>query len=511
MDVSLPTLPTLHSPLCTHHSELTIPVLPSIRKELFPTLRIAIPVVLAELGWMTMGVVDTVMVGPLGPEAISAAGIGTSMHMGFAVFGMGVLLGLDTLVSHAFGAGNIRDCHRWLFDGLALALLMAVPVMTLCGLVWWAIPSLGFHGAVRPLLRSYFGIVILTTPFLLMYAACRRYLQGMHVVTPVMFALLSANLVNAGANWALIYGHVGFPALGVTGAAWATLASRIYMLAVLVIAVWWYDKKRTAEALAAPGGLEPQDPRTPEPQDPRTSGPQDLGNESLWHVPRLLDVARLRRLLRLGLPAASQLGAEVGVFALATALSGMLDPISSASHQIALNMAGVAFMIPLGLGSAGAVRVGHAVGAGDRARASAAGWTAIVLGTGFMVASGLAFVLIPRELIRLFSNDPAVLSVGTSLLLLAAVFQLFDGIQGVITGTLRGIGDTRTPMIVNLAAHWLLGLPVSYTLCFIVGWGVYGLWVGLSLGLIVTGVVLLWVWTVKIRHYRHGVALPPSR
>jgi MATE family multidrug resistance protein len=218
--------------------------------------------------------------------------------------------------------------------------------------------------------------------------------------------------------------------------------------------------------------------------------------------PRLLDTARLRRLLRLGLPAASQLGAEVGVFALATALSGMLDPISSASHQIALNMAGVAFMIPLGLGSAGAVRVGHAVGAGDRARASAAGWTAIALGTGFMVASGLAFVLVPRDLIRLFSDDPAVLSVGASLLLLAAVFQLFDGIQGVITGTLRGLGDTRTPMIVNLAAHWLLGLPVSYTLCFIVGWGVYGLWVGLSLGLIVTGVVLLWVWTVRIRHYR---------
>jgi MATE family multidrug resistance protein len=198
------------------------------------------------------------------------------------------------------------------------------------------------------------------------------------------------------------------------------------------------------------------------------------------------------------------MGAEVGVFALATALSGTLDPISSAAHQIALNMAGVAFMVPLGLGSAGAVRVGHAVGAGDRPRASAAGWTAILLATGFMIFAALVFIVVPRQLIALFSEDPDVLAVGTSLLFLAAIFQLFDGIQGVITGTLRGIGDTRTPMVVNLVAHWLLGLPIGYLLCFVIGWGVYGLWVGLSLGLIVTGVILFYVWTLKIRHYREG-------
>ncbi len=442
-------------------------------------LRIAIPVVTAELGWMAMGVVDTIMVGPLGPEAIGAAGVGNSMHIAFAIFGMGVLLGLDTLVSQAYGARNIRECHRLFFDGLSLAGLMTVPIVALLAVVWFAIPSFGFHQAVQPLLESYFGVVILSTPFLLAYAACRRYLQGMHAVTPVMFALVTANLINAGANWTLIYGHFGFPALGVAGAAWATLISRVYMLAVLLIAVWLVDKARTREA-----GVD---------------GPAE---ESLWHVDWRFDTARMRRLLALGVPAASQYTAEVGVFALATALTGMLDPISSASHQIALNMAGVAFMIPLGMGSAGAVRVGHAVGAGDRARASVSGWTAILLGTGFMVASGLAFVLMPEDLIRLFSDDTDVLRVGTSLLLLAAVFQLFDGIQGVITGTLRGIGDTRTPMVVNLLAHWLVGLPIGYTLCFILGWGVYGLWVGLSLGLIIVGVILLWVWTKKIRHYR---------
>ena len=192
------------------------------------------------------------------------------------------------------------------------------------------------------------------------------------------------------------------------------------------------------------------------------------------------------------------------MFALATALSGTLDPISSAAHQIALNMAGVAFMVPLGLGSAGAVRVGHAVGAGDRARASAAGWTAILLGTCFMVVAASTFVFLPRQLIALFTTDPSVLSVGTSLLILAAIFQLFDGIQGVITGTLRGLGDTRTAMNVNLVAHWLLGLPTSYLLCFVLGWGVWGLWIGLSLGLIVTGVILFFVWVRKIRQYRES-------
>jgi MATE family multidrug resistance protein len=393
---------------------------------------------------------------------------------------MAIMLGLDALVSQAYGARDIRECHRLFFDGLALAALMALPLMALLALVWLAIPFLGFHGEVRPLLQSYFGIAILSTPFLLAYATCRRYLTGMHTATPVMFALVTANVINAGANWVLIYGHLGFPALGVTGSAWATFLSRVYMMSVLLVAVWWYDKKRTLQA--------------------------GIRDESLWHVDWRLDRARLRRLLRLGFPAASQMGAEVGVFALATAMSGMLDPISSAAHQIALNLAGLSFMIPLGVGAAGAVRVGYWVGAREPARSAASGWTAIVLGTGFMVASGLVFIVIPEQLIGLFTPDAGVVRVGSALLILAALFQLFDGVQGVITGTLRGLGDTRTAMLANLGAHWLLGLPISYTLCFLLGWGVYGLWVGLTLGLIVVAVILVWVWTKRISDVRFRIA-----
>ena len=222
-----------------------------IRSELPPMLRVAVPVVLAELGWMSMGVVDTIMVGPLGPAAIAAAGVGTSLHMAFAIFGMGLLLGLDTLVSQAYGAGQITECHRWLIHGVVLALLLATPVMLVCFALYWSIPLLGFHGEVLPLLESFFAVIIWSTPSLLLYAAFRRYLQGIHLVGPITFALVSANLVNAALNWAFIYGHAGFPAMGVAGSAWATFVSRAYMAAVLLIAIVVHDRWRAADLRAA--------------------------------------------------------------------------------------------------------------------------------------------------------------------------------------------------------------------------------------------------------------------
>lgn len=431
-------------------------------------LRLALPVVLAELGWMSMGIVDTIMVAPLGPAAIGATGIGTSVHMAFAVFGMGLLLGLDTLVSQAHGAGDHRDCHRWLVHGLAMGAGLTVPIMGVLLGVLVAIPHVGFHPEVMPLLHGYFGIVIWSTLPLLLYAAVRRYLQGMHVVAPIAFALVTANLLNAGTNWTLIYGELGLPALGVSGAAWATCISRVYMLGVLWFAARWVDRQRAT---------------------------------GLTDVSRHLSRERFARLWRLGFPAASQVTLEVGVFGLATALAGRLDPVSSAAHQIALNIAGTAFMVPLGVASAGAVRVGNRVGAGDPQGAARAGWMAILLGAGFMCTTALAFLVVPRALIGLFSPGPDVVALGASLLLVAAVFQLFDGLQAVATGALRGLGSTRMAMMVNLAGHWFVGLPIAYALCFPLGYGVRGLWMGLSAGLIVCGVVLTWYWHRRITHY----------
>jgi MATE family multidrug resistance protein len=461
-----------------------------LRHELRPTLRLALPVILAELGWMAMGVVDTIMVGPLGPAAIGATGIGNSLYFGFAVFGMGLLLGLDTLVSQAYGARDLVLCRRWLGRGVELALLMAVPLMVVLLVVRQAIPVLGFHAETLPLLRGYFSILIVSTPFLLLYAAFRRYLQSTHHVGPVMFALVSANLINGLANWTLIYGKLGMPALGVPGAAWATTASRVYMCAVLGAAVWWANRHEPALTNEHPSGTE------------RAAAGAGLGVDTPKPTPRVtlrgLTPTSVRRLIDLGLPAASTVTAEVGVFALSTALAGRLEPVAIASHHIAMNIAAVAFMIPLGLASAGAVRVGNAVGAGNPRGAAAAGWTVIVMGVTFMMMSGTLFVAAPRTLIGFFTQDAAVLTLGASLLAIAAVFQLFDGLQGVVTGTLRGLGDTRTPMVTNLGAHWLVGLPIGYTLCFVAGWGAPGLWWGLSAGLIVAGVVLLVAWARRV-------------
>ncbi|MGE0463295.1 MAG: MATE family efflux transporter [Vicinamibacterales bacterium] len=465
-----------------------------IRAELKPTLRLAVPVILAELGWMSMGLVDTIMVGPLGPAAIGAVGVGNSLHLGFAIFGMGLLLGLDTLVSQAYGARDLALGRRWLATGIRLALIATLPLVAVLLAVYAAIPVLGFNAETGELLGGYYLVVIGSTPFLLLYAAFRRYLQSTHHVAPVMFALVSANVVNALANWALIHGNLGLPALGVPGAAWATFASRVYMSGLLAGAVWWADRT----ALHTTGHLS-----SGEGSPARQGGPAlQAGGTTPPRAGQALGRTSIRRLVELGLPAASTVTAEVGVFALATALAGRLEPVATASHQIALNIAAVAFMIPLGLASAGAVRVGNAVGAQSPRGAAAAGWTVIAMSVAFMLFSGLLFVLIPRTLIGFFTRDAEVLALGSSLLLIAAVFQLFDGLQGVITGTLRGLGDTRTPMVTNLGAHWLVGLPVGYSLCFIAGWGAAGLWWGLSVGLILAGGILLTVWARSVRHYQ---------
>ncbi len=434
-------------------------------RELPPLLKLAGPVILAEIGWMVMGIVDTIMVGPLGPAAIGAAGLGSGVFTAIAIFGMGLMLGLDAFVSQAHGAGDEAECRRWLHSGVWLAGLVAPLVMTVAWLLYLSLDSWGLHPEIRVQVGPYLRGILFGAFPLLFYAAFRRYLQGMHIVRPIMFALVSANIVNAIGNWILIYGHLGAPALGVEGSAWATTIARIWMAGFLLGAISFEHRRRIDRP----------------------------------HVPWSIDIGRIRRLIGLGFPAASQVTLEVGVFAAATSLAGKLDPVSSGSHQIALNVAALAFMVPLGLSAAGAVRVGHAVGARDPERAVLAGWTALATCAVIMSLIGLVLFVWPARLISGFSTDARVIEIGVRLLAVAAAFQLFDGTQAVVTGVLRGIGETRMPMIMNVIGHWLLGLPVGYALCFSYGWGVQGLWIGLSIGLIFTALVLTAVWWKKAR------------
>jgi multidrug resistance protein, MATE family len=440
-------------------------MLSSLQPEFRPMIRLAAPVVLAELGWMTMGIVDTLMVGRLSPEAIGAVGVGSSLFISVAIFSMGLMLGLDALVSRAFGAGDLEDCHRWLVHAVALALLVSPFFMLVLSGMAGLLRRWGLTPTVLELTRPYLHAVTWSLPPLLLYSAFRRYLQGMGVVRPIMVALISANIVNVVFNWILIYGHLGAPAMGVRGSAWSTVLARCMMAAHLFVVIVLRERGRS------PG---------------------------LFETSARIDRAWMMRLVGLGFPAASQITLEVGVFAAATALAGRLPPAALAAHQIAINIAAFTFMVPLGVGSAGAVRVGQAIGRRDPRGAARAGWTALLFGAGFMTCSAAVFLLLPAVLIGAFTADPRVLEVGVSLLMVAAVFQLFDGIQAVATGVLRGLGDTRTPMMWNLAGHWFVGLPLGYVLCFTVGIGVIGLWWGLSTGLIICGVSLLAAWSKRI-------------
>jgi MATE family multidrug resistance protein len=210
-----------------------------------------------------------------------------------------------------------------------------------------------------------------------------------------------------------------------------------------------------------------------------------------WARPSWL---KMRQLLRIGTPAAGQIVLEVGAWNGATFAAGFLNPVALATHSIALSYASVTYMVPLGMSAAAAVSVGHAIGAGDPSRARRAGWMAIALGTSFMFMAAIVFLLAPRPLIALYTRDPRVLAEGPALLYLAAGFQIFDGVQTVCTGALRGLGQTRIPMIANFVGYWIVGLPLGVSLCFAAHWGIYGLWIGLTLALVVIASALLLRW-----------------
>jgi MATE family multidrug resistance protein len=421
------------------------------RSELAALLVLAIPVVLSELGWSAMSMVDTIMVGRLSPAAIGAVGISSAIFYAPALFGIGLLLGLDTLVSQAFGRGDFDDCHRALAQGVYLAIGYAPIGMLVIGLAPHLFPLIGITEAVRGPAREYISLLNWSTLPLLLYVAFRRYLQGVGKVRPVTFALVSANLVNWFGNWALIYGKLGLPALGVRGSALSTCVARIYMASVLI---WWAWKHE-----------------------------RDRGHPLFAHWPGLRP-AILLRLLGLGWPAASQLIFEVGAFSLATLLAGRISPDILAAHQIVLNSASLTYMVPLGLSSAAAISVGHAIGAGNRALARRKGSMAIGIGVVFMALAATAFLSFPLQLVHIYTHDSETAAVGMRLLAVAAAFQVFDGIQGISTGALRGLGKTRGPMVINMVAYGVIGLPIGYVLCFHTRWGIYGLWSGLTLALI---------------------------
>ena len=469
-----------------------------IRSELPPLLRLALPLIFAELGWMSMSVVDTILVGRLPHSAIAmaAASLAQVLFNVLAFAAGGVLLGLDTVLSQAFGAKEIPSANRWLLHGLVLAVALSA-ILTGLFLTGPSLLSLlpvdrqVLAGAIPALTGLTWGILPL-----LLYFSLRRYLQAAHHGRPIAFALISANLINLAADWLLIFGHsfhifhttLSIPAYGVTGSSWATSFSRVYLMAVLLVALLLADRKHHYGLLATF----------------RTK------------ATRSLDPARFRRLLQLGSPAGAQIFVEIAIFALVTTLIATFGPLPLAGHEVALQCASTTFMVPFAISSATAVRVGHAIGR-NRAAAdlnaqqihtesttpstlkppaspSAAGWCGVAAGGSAMLLAALVFLLIPARIARLFTPDPAVIAAAVPLLLIAAGFQFFDGLQITLTGALRGAGNTTAPLYTQLVCFWLVAMPLGCTLAFHDKLGAAGLWLGLLIALTGAALALLIVW-----------------
>jgi MATE family multidrug resistance protein len=427
------------------------------RTELRAMLGLAAPLVLSELGWMAMGIEDTMFVGRVSAEAIGAVSLGGVLFYTIGIFASGLLLGLDTLVSQAHGAGDFDDGRNSLVNGVWLALLLIPAVM---GMVWAFVPALAMFGINQSVLRDttpYLRALNWSAPPLLLFFCFRRYLQSIGVVRPILMTLIAANLVNLAGNWIFVFGNLGAPRMGAEGSGWSTCISRVCMMAALGWVIWQRD----------PGVMAVS-----------------------WRP----DLRRIRELLRLGLPAAGQIGLEMAVFATVTVLVGKLSAEVLAGHQVTMTIVSTTFMVPLGISSAAAVRVGHALGRRDPAGAARSGWTALGLGATVMAASALALLIFPRAIARLFTPDPAIIAAAVPLLRVAAFFQLFDGLQVTATGALRGAGDTTTPMLCHFAGYWVIGLPLGVLLGFRESLGAMGLWMGLSVGLILIGIVLLGFW-----------------
>ncbi len=438
--------------------------LSDLRKEFRPMLQLAAPLALAELGWMSMGIIDTIMAGPLGAAAVGAGILGNMIYYPITGTGIGVLLGMDTLVSQAFGAGDRMDARRSLIAGVWLGLALALPLAVT---ILAVIPLIRAAGAIPEVMvqcAPYMKALLWGIPPLLLFTAMRRYLQAVNIVKPITFALVTANLTNLLGNWALMYGHLGFRAMGLAGSGWSTSFCRVYMAVVLLGALLWHERKA--------GNL-------------------------LFHISWRPNLDRIRSLLSLGTPAAGQIAFEGAVFGIVTVMASKLDAVSLAAHGIAVQVIATTYMVPLGISSAAAVRVGQAIGRKDPRGASAAGWAALAIGAGFMAAAGVALWVVPGWIVRIFIRDASVIGAGTVLLRIAAFFELFDGIQTVATGALRGLGDTRAPMLAHLIFYWLIGMPVAWLLCFHFGWGAPGIWIGLSAALILIGAALLAVWQIR--------------
>lgn len=424
-------------------------------RELRATVTLAIPIALANVGNQLLGLVDTAVVGRLGEVPLGAVGLGNSVYFAITVVGMGLMLGLDPLVAQAVGAGERTKARGMLWQGVWIALLLTPPLAVVIAGATLVLEPLGIEAETATETARYVFARLPGLPFFLVMVGARSFLQAHAITIPIVIGVIVANVVNLPLSILLVFGDasLGIPSFGAAGAAWTSTVCTILQMGIVLAAV-------------------------------RLLGPPPA---SISRRPR---AEVIRRALGIGAPVGLALLAEVGLFALVGVLIGLLGTRPLAAHNVAIQLIATTFQVPLAIGAAASVRVGHAIGRGDAAGTRSAGLAAFVVTIGFMGMTSLLFVLLPRPLAALITDEQPVIAAAIPLILVAAAFQLGDGMQAVAAGALRGAGDTRFAMIANLLGHYVVGLPVGVFLAWGLGWGAPGLWWALTAGLTTVAVAL---------------------
>ncbi len=448
-------------------------------REMRATVRLAGPVVGAQLAQMSMGFVDTVMVGRLGPEALAGVALGNTVFFFLLVVCMGVVQAVGPMVAQAHGAGEAGPVARSVRQGLWLAAGLAVPAMLL---LWNMAPLLqaaGQEPATIARAEGYLRAIMWGFPAALAFMALRSFVEGLGRPLPVTLIAACGVGVNVAANYALMYGAGPLPALGLVGTGWASTMVFWFLFVALAVFVQRAAPYRDYRVFARL--------RSPDP-------------------------AYFRALFRIGWPMGVSSGIEAGLFMMTALMVGTLGATALAAHQVAIQCASFVFMVPLGIGIAASVRVGQAAGRADGPGVRSAGYTGILLAAVAMACSAVLFWTIPEAIVGLYLDTDApanaeVVALAVVLLGVAAVFQVFDGVQVASAGALGGLKDTRVPMLIALVTYWGVGLAAGYVLGLARGGGAPGLWWGLVLGLAAASVLLVARFrrqTRDVRHVRHA-------
>ena len=439
----------------------------AIRRELGPTLALALPITVGQVSQMLMGFTDTAFIARLGAVPLAAVAFTQGVFGVFYVVCIGLLVGPGVFASRDHGAGNEAGCASWLRHGRALALVVAFGAFGVLALASTQFERLGQPPEVMAIVRPFFLLVSASLVPALVFQVQRQFAESVgRAWGPMIIIVLGVGL-NAFCNWLLVFGHLGCPALGLLGSGIATLSARLFT--VLAIVLWLRFSADFARLREAPW--------------------------SGW------ERARFVRLIRLGLPAGVMLLFETGAFGATALMMGWLGAVPLAAHQLAQCCAALTFMVPLGLSLAISMRISRAHGEGRTAAARAIGLGALFVGLLTMLSFAALYLFAGRLLTRTLSSAPAVATLAAELLLVAGIFQIFDGAQVISVGALRGLTDVRVPAALTFAAYWLLALPLGYCLAFHTRLGPRGLWLGLAAGLAAAAISLVW-------RFLHKTAVP---